>query len=325
MPAAAHYNLTFEQQLGRKAVFAVAYVGTQGRHLLRFTTPNLGPASTIAPSSLTVFQEEFPVPEVLGRVVPPSRSAAGVGAIYQFETTANSSYNALQLELRGRSGTSLQYRAAYTLSKAVDDVSDVFDLAGARVLPQNSVTFSGERGPANFDSRHRFSFSAIYSVTKAAKSHSAWRRMWNGLELAGIVQASSGQPFTVNSIFDVNLDGNLTDRLNSTTGLVVTGNARQPLRLSVDPATLLAPVGQDGTVGRNTFRAGGLFEMDFSAARTIAIKGRHSLIVRADIFNITNQANFGIPVRYLEAPSFGKATSTVTPGRRVQFELKYSF
>jgi len=325
MPAAAHYNLTFEQQLGRKAVFAVAYVGTQGRHLLRFTTPNLGPASTIAPSSLTVFQEEFPVPEVLGRVVPPSRSAAGVGAIYQFETTANSSYNALQLELRGRSGTSLQYRAAYTLSKAVDDVSDVFDLAGARVLPQNSVTFSGERGPANFDSRHRFSFSAIYSVTKAAKSHSAWRRMWNGLELAGIVQASSGQPFTVNSIFDVNLDGNLTDRLNSTTGLVVTGNARQPLRLSVDPATLLAPVGQDGTVARNTFRAGGLFEMDFSAARTIAIKGRHSLIVRADIFNITNQANFGIPVRYLEAPSFGKATSTVTPGRRVQFELKYSF
>ena len=41
-------------------------------------------------------------------------------------------------------------------------------------------------------------------------------------------RVDAGQPFTVNSIFDVNQDGNLTDRLDSTTGLQVTGNRAQP-------------------------------------------------------------------------------------------------
>jgi hypothetical protein len=40
---------------------------------------------------------------------------------------------------------------------------------------------------------------------------------------------------------------------------------------------------------------------------------------------LTNRANFGVPVRYLEAPAFGRATRTITPGRRVQFSLKYEF
>jgi hypothetical protein len=44
-----------------------------------------------------------------------------------------------------------------------------------------------------------------------------------------------------------------------------------------------------------------------------------------DFFNFINRANFGVPVRFLEAPGFGRATETVTPGRRVQFALKYSF
>src|SRR5262249_13677610 len=157
---------TVEQQLARNLVLSVAYVGTLGRHLLRFTTPNLGPASTLVPSAFQVFQEQFAIPEALGRVLPPSRPVAGVGAIDQFETTANSRYDSLQIEMRGRFRQNLQYQAAYTLSKATDDVSDVFDLAGAPALPQNSRTLAGERGPANFDSRHRFSYGLIYDVPK---------------------------------------------------------------------------------------------------------------------------------------------------------------
>jgi hypothetical protein len=30
-------------------------------------------------------------------------------------------------------------------------------------------------------------------------------------------------------------------------------------------------------------------------------------------------------VRFLEAPGFGQATDTITPGRRIQFALKYNF
>jgi hypothetical protein len=44
-----------------------------------------------------------------------------------------------------------------------------------------------------------------------------------------------------------------------------------------------------------------------------------------DIFNFINRANFGVPVRFLEAHGFGQAFDTVTPARRIQFALKYSF
>lgn len=329
-PAAYHYAFTAEQQLNAQTVASVAYVGTQGRHLLRFTTPNLGPGLTIAPTSLVIFQDNVPIPNLpipafRGQGIIPARRVNSVGAINIFETTANSRYDALQLQVRGRLKKSLLYQAAYTFSKATDDVSDVFDLAGAAALPQNSLTFAGERGSANFDVRHRFTYNFIYSFAASGGSPAS-RLFLKGLQLAGTGRLRTGQPFTVNSIIDVNLDGNLTDRLDNTDGIVVTGDRSRPLRLTMDnPSGLLAPFGQDGMVGRNTFRAGAIMEFDLALHKKFIISGRQNLIFRADIFNLFNRANFGIPVRFLEAPGFGQATNTVTPGRRVQLALKYSF
>ncbi|MFN2511842.1 MAG: carboxypeptidase regulatory-like domain-containing protein [Pyrinomonadaceae bacterium] len=325
MPMAHHYNFTFEQQLSPSLVVSAAYVGTQGRHLLRFTTPNLGSSSTVAPSSFTPFSDAR-VPLFMGRTSSPARPVRGLGAVNRFETTASSRYDALQLQVRGRLSGSLLYQVAYTFSKAADDVSDVFDLAGAAALPQNSLTFAGERGPANFDVRHRFTHNFMYSFPSFRDRHAASRFFLGGLEVAGTGQLRTGQPFTVNSVIDVNLDGNLTDRLDTTEGLTVTGDRHQPLLLATDnPLSLLAPFSQDGSVGRNTFRAGNVLEFDFSIIKSFAVSGTHRLVLRTDIFNVFNRANFGVPVRFLEAPKFGQATSTVTPGRRVQFALKYLF
>ena len=329
MPMSQHYTLVFEQQLSSSLVLSVAYVGTQGRHLLRFTTPNLGPSSTVVPLSfssfeLTTTQGPVQVPEIQGIVKSANRPVAGIGAVNQFETTSSSHYNSLQLQARGRYRRYFTYQAAYTLSSAIDDVSDVFDLAGAFVLPQNSATSAGERGPANFDVRHRFSYNFVYDLP--APERGRLKDIFGGVQIAGAGQLRTGQPFTVNSTIDVNLDGNLTDRLNTTDGLEVTGDRRQPLRLTTtNTLSLLAPFGQDGKVGRNTFRAGSVVELDLALSKKVQLSGNQSLTLRADIFNFPNRANFGIPVRFLEAPGFGQATNTITPGRRVQFELKYSF
>jgi Carboxypeptidase regulatory-like domain len=324
-PVANHYSFTLEQQLSTNTTASIAYVGTQGRHLLRFTTPNLGPGLIAAPTALVVFQDEQPVPVFRGQGFVPPRSVTGVGAVNIFETTANSRYDGLQLQVRGRVRRSLQYQAAYTFSKATDDVSDVFDLAGASAIPQNSLSFVGERGPANFDVRHRFAYNFIYNFAAAGGLSRTLRLLANGLQIAGTGRLQTGQPFTVNSIIDVNLDGNLTDRLNNTNGIDVTGDGRQPLRLTTDnPSSLLAPFGQDGAVSRNTFRAGSVLEFDLAMIKKFDVRSRNVLL-RVDIFNVFNRANFGVPVRFLEAPGFGRATNTVTPGRRIQFGLKYSF
>jgi hypothetical protein len=340
MPMAHHYSLTVEQQLNPSLIVSAAYVGTLGRHLLRFTSPNLGPNYLLAPLAFDVDAESSPT--FFGVTLPPGtrittagdllggRPTSNVGAVNIFETTANSRYDALQLQARGRFRKGLQYQAAYTFSKVTDDVSDVFDLAGALALPQDSTNLKAERGPANFDARHRFSYNFIYDFPRLGNNYSRFSRaFFDGLQLAGTGMFQTGQPFTVNSIFDINLDGNLTDRLDNLNGITATGDRRQPLVVSQavkdNPSLALATVGKNGSIGRNTFRAGNILELDMAVIKQFAFNERHRLTFRMDIFNFINRANFGIPVRFLEAPGFGQATDTVTPGRRIQFALKYSF
>jgi hypothetical protein len=337
MPESYQYTFSFEQQLNQWLTVAAAYVGTQGRHLLRFTTPNLGPATNVVPTGFAqVTLGSINVPQVRGRICSPSpafkglcqpgRVTPGVGAVNLFETSANSRYDSLQLQMRGRLNTGLQFQLSYTLSSATDDVSDVFDLAGAYVLPQDSLNLAAERGPANFDARHRFTYVATQDLTPLAEKIQRMKWFLNDLQISGIGRMQTGQPFTVNSIFDVNLDGNLTDRLNTTNGILTTGDGRQPLQLGVqNPTSLLAPVGQDGKIGRNAFRAGGLAEINLAVIKSFRAYKNQRLSVRAEVFNLFNRANFGIPIRLLEAPSFGQAVNTITPALRVQFSLKYEF
>jgi hypothetical protein len=334
-PLAHHYTLAVEQQLAHDLTVSAAYVGTLGHHLLRFTTPNLGPGATIVPRSFKAFDDpELIVPTLSGRICPPSpatqglclgRPVGGLGTINLFESTASSRYDSLQLQVGGRVHQAIQFQANYTFSSAIDDVSDVFDLAGAAALPQNSRTFAGERAAAGFDVRHRLNFNFVWELG-ALSADGLVKRLLEGWQIAGAGHFRTGQPFTVNSIFDINLDGNMTDRLDTTDGLIVTGDRRQPLQLATDDTfLLLAPFGQDGRIGRNKFRAGNVLELDLAVSRVFALTAEQQLWLRAEFFNLINRANFGIPVRWLEAPGFGRAVRTLTPGRRIQFALKYNF
>jgi hypothetical protein len=338
MPMSHQYSIGLEQQIFKNTFFSVAYVGTMGRNLLRFTTPNLGNNYISLIDTFTLFVTDnngnpvySGVPRVIGTTFDPfvddlERPNRNIGPINQFETTGNSRYDALQFGLRGRLSNSFQYQLNYTYSKVKDDVSDVFDLAGAFALPQNSLTFEGEYAPANFDVRHRFTYNFVYVVPAFEGQNNFVKAVFGNWIISGIGRFNTGQPFTVNSIFDVNFDGNLTDRLDNTRLITQTNNGRQPLLLAAGDITqMLADFGNDGSVPRNSFRAGNLLELDLSFSKSVSLSERQKLQFRVDIFNFINRANFGIPVRFLGAPGFGQATDTVTPGRRIQIAVKYNF
>ncbi len=347
MPTAYHYTASYELELGRSTYLSFAYVGTQARHLLRLTTPNLGDHSPTSLNALTLNDCLDPValtgcrPRLAGQIdQPQQRDAEGVlharlspkgGTVQLYESSANSRYDSLQVQATRRlvHGTTFQFN--YTLSKVTDEASDVFELAGAPALPQNSLTRAGERAYANFDARHIFSGFVNYAFRNNGDESEPGllKFLLGGWQVTGKLRYQTGQPFTVNTVRDVNRDGNLTDRPNTTEGIVVTGDRRQPLILTVDPNSLRAPLSEDGAVGRNTYRAGSRFELDLSFLKNFLNTKpgfyRRQLTLRVDAFNLTNRANFGVPVRLLEAPGFGRAVSTVTPARRLQFSLKYSF
>lgn len=331
-PFSHQYSIGVEKQLFPKTntVISVAYVGTAGRNLLRFSTPNLGRNNIANLGSLNFadFQPNF-----VGTNTAPARSTANIGPIDQFETTGRSRYDSLQLQLRGRltsANQAFQYQVSYTLGNAKDDVSDVFDLAGAFALPQDSVNPSGEYAAANFDVRHRFAYNFIYDVPKLNNRNKVLNYILGDWQIAGTGTYNTGQPFTVNSIYDINQDGNLTDRLDKPEFVTVTNDRRQPLTRTCNPNLggclgALVAIGTDGSVPRNSFRAGSVLELNMAVSKRFFIKESQNILLRFDIFNFINRANFGVPVRFLEAPNFGQAVETITPGRRIQIALKYNF
>jgi hypothetical protein len=238
-------------------------------------------------------------------------------------------------------GYGRQLISSLTWSHAIDNASDFSPLAGAFSLPQDSSNPS-ERGSSNFDIRIRSSTEFLFNSSQLIKNHA----LFSNWSLSGIVTLESGPPYTVNSAIDVNEDGNATDRLNSETYLcpVAPGCPASPARTklsldlpnSVTTMALLAAPGQDGAIGRNTFRSWGLYNADAALSRTIGLgsdqrrSGKEIALprtatVRAEAFNILNHPNFGIPDRILESPGFGKATSVVTPQRLLQLALRLDF
>jgi hypothetical protein len=338
-PYAQQWHLTVEREIGGDFAVSAAYVGTKGTRLTRLTTPNLGP--NVTPSVLVDSKFTFggaipPTPIVAADCrlqkggncdIEPARPNASLGAYEVFQNSAASSYHALQIEGRKRYSRRYSFTASYTWSHAIDDVSDVFPIAGAPILPQDSLSLRAERASANFDIRHRFAASLIWDLPFYATTSGAMARLLGGWQIAAIFQANTGQPFTLNVPVDANFDGNLTDRPSTTTGLMFSGeHGRQRVAVSAGLAlTSFFVLGRDGAVGRNTARGDSFVNWDVALVKAIRITEGQRLNFRAEFFNALNRANFGLPIGVIGAPGFGSAVETVNTGRLIQFALKYSF
>ncbi len=94
-----------------------------------------------------------------------------------------------------------------------------------------------------------------------------------------------------------------------------------------------------GNTGRNLLTGPGITNLDFSVFKNNSIKRiseNFNVQFRAEFFNVLNHANFGVPpiaLFYTDmfdgtgAPqsTAGVLTSTTTPGREIQFALKFAW
>jgi hypothetical protein len=327
-PYSQHWGLSVERQLSRDFVASAAYVGTRGVHLLRQSTPNLGPnaiprVNSIMPTSPNGFPGLiFPVFE--GGVLAPF-SAPGLalrpypllGPITIIESDADSFFHSLQLQLNKRFSKGIQVTTAYSWSHSIDEASDIFDLNGASALPQNSFDRRAERGSSNFDAPHRFSYSFVWDLPFMSDN-----RALGGWQISSIGQFQSGQPYTVLFCCDVNLDGNLTDRVAD----------RSPIEFNAI-GDVVGGVSDVGIAGRNNFRAPGIATIDAALIKAFRFTESRNLEFRTEFFNLFNRTHFGIPVHQLffGGVAFEPLTNrnnyidTRIPKRTIQFALKYNF
>ncbi len=332
-PYSIQYGVTTEWQFSKRYLLGVSYVGTRGIKLLRVATPDLGLNRRFGGTDLIRVRQlssSDPFPFFFGTIQPPQTdviSKSFVIARTLLESSASSTYNSLQVEVRKRYSKRFYFGTALTYSHAIDNASDIFDTAGAFALPQNSLRHS-ERASSNYDVRWRSVTFFVKEYYRDSPFHKG--KGLGGWQVSGVITAQTGQPYTVNTAFDINRDGNLTDRLNTTSGLLqspVQGDRRIQLSLApgVNPFDLLAPDGSDGAIGRNTFRAPGIINFDVSLTKYLIRNERYNVYFRTEVFNLFNRTHFGIPERILESPAFGTSVKTIIPARNIRFAMKVSF
>ena len=105
----------------------------------------------------------------------------------QERSSANSSYNALQVSLRTSGWHGLTSQANYVWSHSIDTASDLEDFEPNQAQPQNSTNPAGDRGNSSFDIRQRFTWNFTYQLPKMGGS---MQRLKNGWGLDGVLNSA---------------------------------------------------------------------------------------------------------------------------------------
>ena len=250
------------------------------------------------------------------------RPLGSLGNVLLVESTGASTYHAMELSAVREPRHGLTVRAAYTLSKSMDDTSAFLATDGDDNTPQNSRDLGAEWGPSDFDVRQRL----VIAVT--AESPNRWRRViarhW---QASAVFTAQSGRPFTPRVSFDNSNTGNVgggTFAYDRPT--VVTG----PVPADVTSVTyrgrtfVVAPRYSFGNAGRNSLVGPGYAALDAMISRRIALGRQRLLTLRLEVFNAINRRNYQLPDSFVDRATFGSAL-TAFPPRQAQLAARFAF
>jgi len=325
-PYVQQFSLGIQRELTPNLLLDVAYVGNKGTKLPGLR--NINAATVINNPNGT--QSGGP------------RPYAGFGDIQWMENRIASNYHSLQIEMEKRFSSGLSALASYTwgktLTEGADHLSTSFGGPGVDIgvfsVPQNPNDLKAERGPAEFDVRHRLVFSYVYELPWGHGRR--WGQSWTGItdalfgnwQVSGIHVLQSGLPLTatLSGTTVLNLGSDRVSRPNLVGDPELPESQRTVERwFKTDAFTIPGPAPQAfGNAGVGIMRGPGFANFDFSVAKNIRLDENRYLQFRTELFNAFNRANFGPPDIRREAATFGRILTAANP-RIIQFGLKVYF
>ncbi|HKQ52436.1 MAG TPA: TonB-dependent receptor, partial [Pyrinomonadaceae bacterium] len=324
-PYVQQYNLNVQYEFVKDWLLEVGYVGAKGTKLLQVATLN---QQTYNPATGRFNPPPFPF-------LSTNRNVAG--GIQQVRADGNSKYNSLQISVTKRLSRRLQLLSAYTLGKSVDTHSGT-GFSDINTVPGDQFDLSTNKGPSDFDRRHRFITSFVYDLPKLNTASALVRALFNNYQINGIVTLQTGTPFSI-----VESNGtSVIQRANFAQGFsgrVETGNT-DPAGFFFNPAAFTRstlfltgttrnpnfdPAAPYGNTARNFLYGPGQKNVDFAIVKFLPLREGRRGEFRTEFFNIFNFANFANPVNNVLSPLFGKSISTSSGPRVIQFAFKLNF
>ncbi len=315
--------MNIQRELFKNTLLTVGYTGTRGVHLLAFHDFNP------------------PVPTVINGVdhfaingVQNPRVNSNFGSLDMTDTTSHSSYNALEVSLEHKLSSNLVMQFSYTYSHCLDSAYTYGGLGFNNVSSAitNPYDWNADYGNCSYDLRHVISANVVYLLPFHGNR---WKEGW---QLTGIQAWHTGVPFSIGEGDQADLGNTFdTERPNVIAGCNVYAN--QSVQQWYNPACFTpSAYGTVGNLGRNTLVGPGYVDTDFGVLKSTRITERFNLQFRAELFNIFNHPNFGVPNETaFNAGSFttsfaatpnataGQITSIIGNARQTQFSLKLIF
>ena len=296
------WNVNLQRQLATDLAVTFGYLGSRGTDL-RITRNINQPINGARP---------FPALSPSSPIVP----GTPLGNIMQVESSGFSTYHGAFVSATKRLSRGIQFDTSYTWSKSLDTNS----LNSSGFAVQDSSDIANQYGPSDFDARHRFVLSAIYSLPFTGHV------LTRGWQVAAVVQSQSGNPVNiVTSNSSVNGTPN-TVRPDVTGPIRIVGSVDQWF----DPSAFVA-VNGFGNLGRNAVIGPAFHNTDVSLLKHVRAGGRVDFQFRVDVFDVFNHPNFGPPGNIVGTPTFGKISRTRLPtgeggsSRQVQLAARVSF
>ena len=324
-PYSHQYNFTWEVRPYQDWVLELGYVGSRSHKLLSAWTENRA--------------RNIPGVESTTSNVNERRPDARYSDVYHVLNGSRGFYDAAKVTLRVPSWAGLTVDASYWWSKAIDLGADYTgtaagrDARGGSQSPDEFDVHGTLKGPSNFDQPHAFLLNTVYGISADPTGNHFIDRIMGAWQLNGVLLLKSGSPFSLRSGSDGpgfgNLDGASSDRPNVLDPSVLGAKVDHP-----DDSQVLLPAAAfgfqsadqaAGTLGRNTFRKDGVWNVNLALARQFSVGGDTSIRLQVESLNLFNHAQFQEPGTTLTDSNFGQITNTLNDGRTFQFTLGLSF
>jgi hypothetical protein len=251
----------------------------------------------------------------------------GGGASTLMVAGSNARYDGMVANIQHRASNNFVFLANYTWSHCFD----LLDNPGAfnTVAVENPNNIHMDYAACGFDRRH------IFNASMVASSHfglSGWKAFAiNNWQIAPIVRATSGGPFTVTSGIDNSFTALGNDRPNYS-GHNAYLQAQPVSNLTLNPNTLdpsqftVNAPGTYGNLGRNTFVGPKFFDVDSALSRSFPLHETLAMTLRLEAFNVFNHPNFNNPTANVNgaASGFGRITGAQA-ARIFQGAVKFTF
>ncbi len=313
-------TLSVQKSLAGGWLFEGAYVATHGRGLSKrynaYANVTPGVLYAVTPGVATRYPR-------LNQMLYSSQSGW-------------SNFNALNLKLERRFANGLQILLAETYGKSIDN-----DSGGSFGSPNlNPANFQLDKGPSDFDIRHRFVTSVVYELPFGSgkqflsNSRRALDAVIGGWQVNTIAYWQTGNQRSVTS---PNLTGisYVTQRADATGvapgsqyGAITPGEgfgSNNTSRYWFNPKafTPTLPL-KFGTSGRDIITAPSWTNFDISAFKNFSLTERTLLQFRAEAFNALNHTKFFPPDMNVVSPTFATLQSADRP-RVLQMALRLTF